>query len=220
LARYQDPDWKDQLPPSLTQEGARVTPEWLAHFLPDPGLGEEDIDRDGVRTYLQVRMPSFRFSPNEVSILVRFFQALSGQPVAAPQAGLEPLDERERQVARALFSAPAAPCLQCHLYGDPTHDRQATAPNFLLAKERLKPGWTLRWLLDPQTIMPGTAMPSQLFRRDGDRWVLAGQIPDGAKNYSGDHAQLLVRYMLQMTAEEQRRLIAMMPHASAAGSAR
>jgi len=40
----------------------------------------------------------------------------------------------------------------------------ATAPNFLLAKERLKPGWTGRWLLDPARISPGTSMPSGLFQ--------------------------------------------------------
>ena len=54
-------------------------------------------------------------------------------------------------------------------------------------------------------------MPSQLFRREGDRWVLAGQIPKDAQSYKGDHAQLLVRYMLQMTPDEQHRLIGMMP---------
>jgi len=218
MARYADPDMREQLPPSLIEEGARVSREWLARFLADPSLPGQTSNRNGVRTYLQVRMPTFRFSPDEIVKLVRFFEALSGQSASAGRAGLEPLDEQERQAARALFSSPGAPCLQCHLYGDPTHDRQASAPNFLLAKDRLKPGWTLRWLLDPQTIAPGTAMPSQLFRRDGDRWVLAGQTPTDAQNYTGDHAQLLVRYMLQMTPDEQRHLIGMIPHASAARS--
>ena len=159
-------------------------------------------------------MPTFHFSPNEIATLVRFFEALSGQPAVWPRARIEPLDDRERQVARALFTSSSGPCLQCHLYGDPAHDKQATAPNFLQAKDRLKPGWTLRWLLDPQQISPGTAMPSELFRRDGERWVLAGDIPQDARNYAGDHAQLLVRYMLTITPEEQRRLIAMMPRRS------
>ena len=68
-----------------------------------------------------------------------------------------------------LFSSKEAPCLKCHLVGNPAHDRFATAPNFLLANERLKPGWTTRWMLEPQAISPGTAMPSGLFRREGDR---------------------------------------------------
>jgi cytochrome c2 len=215
LPQYADPDMRDQLPPSLIEEGARVSPDWLARFLANPALdgsgSDKAADRNGVRTYLRARMPTFRFSPNEIAILVRFFAGLSGQPAIAEPVTPEPLDDRERLVARALFSSPGAPCLQCHVYGDPVHDRQASAPNFLSARDRLKPGWTLRWLIDPQTIIPGTAMPSQLFRRAGDRWVLAGQLPKDAQDYPGDHAQLLVRYMLQMTPDEQRRLIGMMP---------
>jgi mono/diheme cytochrome c family protein len=220
LPLYADPDTKDQLPPSLIEEGARVSPAWLAQFLANPALDEERSEGNGVRTYLRARMPTFRFSQNEINVLVRFFEAISGQSAAATQARIEPLDDRERQVARALFSAPGAPCLQCHLYGDPNHDRQASAPNFLEAKDRLKPGWTLRWILDPQTISPGTAMPSQLFRRNGDRWVLAGQIPKDAQSYPGDHAQLLVRYMLSMTTDEQRRLVGMMPRTPSARGAK
>lgn len=214
LPQYADPDMRDQLPPSLIQEGARVNPEWLARFLANPALDEKASDHNGVRPYLQARMPNFHFTQNEIGILVRFFAALAGQPFASEPPNQEPLTDRERQVARALFSSPGAPCLQCHVYGDPNHDKQASAPNFLSARDRLKAGWTLRWLIDPQTIIPGTAMPSQLFRRQGTRWVLAGQLPKDAQDYPGDHAQLLVRYMLQMTPDEQRRLVAIMPRTS------
>jgi hypothetical protein len=63
-------------------------------------------------------------------------------------------------------------------------------------------------MIDPQAISPGTAMPSGLFRREGDRWVFAGPLPEAFKTYPGDHVDLLVRYMFQLTAEEQRRLLA------------
>jgi hypothetical protein len=214
LPRYQDPDWKEQLPPSLTQEGSRVSPEWLSHFLANPAISEKDTNRNGVRTYLKARMPTFSFSPNEIRILVRFFTALSGQPVLYSVESVEPLNDRERQMARALFSSQAAPCLKCHLVGDPGHDRFSTAPNFLMAKERLRPGWTARWMLDPQAISPGTAMPSGLFRREGERWVFAGPTPDIFKDYKGDHVQLLVRYMFQLSAEEQRQLLQKLPSTS------
>src|SRR5882762_10707415 len=87
LARYQDA--QEQLPPKLLTEGARVDPEWLLRFLANPALTdaarsadarEGDINRNGVRTYLQVRMPTFSFSENELGKLVRFFQALARQP--------------------------------------------------------------------------------------------------------------------------------------------
>ena len=63
-------------------------------------------------------------------------------------------------MARNLFASVSAPCLKCHMTGDPKHDSHATAPNFTVAKERLKPGWTKRWMLDPALMSPGTAMPS------------------------------------------------------------
>jgi hypothetical protein len=198
------------------QEGARVNPEWLTRFLANPTLDEKHGSRNGVRTYLHARMPTFSFSPNEIRALVRFFEGLAGQENPYIPETLDPLDERERQLSRALFSSKAAPCLKCHLVGDERHDRFATAPNFLMARERLKPAWTTRWMLDPQAISPGTAMPSGLFRHEGDRWAFAGPTPDAFKGYSKDHVQLLVRYMFQLTPDEQRRLIQTLPSTAAA----
>jgi len=220
LARYQDPDWKEQLPPALLQEGARVNPAWLEHFLANPALSEKAEDKNGVRTYLHARMPTFSFSPNEIRLLVRFFSARAAQATPYIAEKLEPLTENERSLARALFSSTGAPCLKCHLVGDPSHDRFATAPSFLVAKDRLKPAWTARWMLDPQAISPGTAMPSGLFRRDGDRWVFAGPTPEAFKNYPKDHVQLLVRYMFEISPEEQRRLIQILPARGSAPPAR
>jgi cytochrome c551/c552 len=211
MPRYQDPDWKEQLPPSLVQEGARVNPGWLAAFLANPALSEKETGRNGVREYLHARMPTFNFSPNEIRILVRFFEAMAGQSSPYIAQEMLPLDERERTMSRALFSSQAAPCLKCHVVGDPARDRFATAPSFLIAKERLKPGWTARWMLDPQAISPGTAMPSGLFRRDEHRWIFAGPTPDSFKGYSKDHVDLLVRYMFELSPQELLRLRQMLP---------
>lgn len=173
---------------------------------PQPGE-----NRNGVRTYLRVRMPTFMFSPNELRALMRFFLAVSAQqePYIKDPTATEPLSEGDRDLARALFTSPGAPCLKCHMTGDPGHDLTASAPNFLQAGQRLKPDWTFRWLLDPQRIMPGTAMPSELFKRDGERWVFNSTLPAGKEeafaHYSGDHARLLVRYLLSLTPEEQAR---------------
>jgi mono/diheme cytochrome c family protein len=211
LPRYQDPDWKEQLPPTLIGEGARVDPNWLARFLENPAMSAAEVNRNGVRSYLRVRMPTFSFSNEEIRKIVRFFEALSAQAQPYIPTKLEPLTERERDMARGLFTSTAAPCLKCHATGDPAHDRNATAPNFLLAKERLKPGWTTRWMLDPAMIAPGTSMPSGLFRRDRGRWVFSGPVPTTFAGYERDHAELLVRYMFQFTADEQRKLIGRTP---------
>jgi cytochrome c551/c552 len=189
-------------------------PQTSEKLKPQPGA-----DRNGVRPYLKVRMPTFNFSPNELQTLVRFFMALSGQQEPYIKEKLEPLTEQEKLVARQMFTS-GTPCLKCHITGDPTHDEKAIAPNFLLAGERLKPDWTFRWLLDPAQISPGTAMPSGLFRKDTDRWVInLPNPPASANEYHDDHAKLLVRYMLQLSPDEQRRLLATAPVTPVASSA-
>jgi len=185
-------------PSNTTLPGPRLRPQ--------PGL-----DRNGVRPYLKARMPTFSFSPNELQTLVRFFMALSGQQEPYIKEPLQPLTEQEKLVARQMFTS-GTPCLKCHITGDATHDLTAIAPSFLLASERLKPDWTFRWLLDPAQISPGTAMPSGLFRKEGERWVInLPNPPPSANAYQQDHAYLLVRYMLLMTPEEQRQLLATAP---------
>src|SRR5580692_7232030 len=216
MKKYQDPDWKDQLPPKLLTEGARVDPEWLRRFLSNPSLSTTDTNRNGVRPYLKVRMPTFSFSDNELRKLVRFFQALSQQPMPYIPEQVPVLTTKETDMARSLFSSTAAPCLKCHATGDPAHDKIATAPNFLLAKDRLKPDWAQRWVLDPQAISPGTSMPSGLFRRENDHWVFAGPTPSSFQGYEGDQSKLLVDYIFQLTPEEQKRVAASMGRSSAA----
>jgi len=206
MAKYQDPDWRDQKPPTLIGEGARVNPEWLMHFLNNPALSETDTNRDGVRQYLKVRMPTFSFSDGEIRKIVRFFEALSAQAEPFIPERLEPLTDQERTMARQLFSSEGAPCLKCHMTGDPVHDSKATAPNFTVAKDRLKPGWVKRWILDPALMSPGTAMPSGLFRKEGDHYVFNGPLPPSFNGYQKDQADLLVRYMFSFTPEELSKL--------------
>ncbi len=180
------------------QNGGRLQPQ--------PGA-----NRNGVRPYLQVHMPTFNFSPNELRLLVRFFLAVSSQNDPYIKEPMVPMTEAERGIARNIFVS-GTPCLKCHITGEPTHDAKAIAPNFLLAGQRLKPDWTFRWLLDPSQIAPGTAMPTGLFKKEADRWVVnLPNPPADVTNYHGDHARLLVRYMFLMTPDEQRRLLSASP---------
>lgn len=210
MKQYQDV--QEQLPPKLLTEGARVDPEWLRKFLTNPALSSTDTNRNGVRPYLKVRMPTFSFSDNELRKLVRFFEALSQQPLPYIPEEVPTLSPKENDMARSLFSSTAAPCLKCHATGDPNHDKIATAPNFLLAKERLKPDWVQRWITDPQAVSPGTSMPSGLFKQSNNQWVFAGPTPATFDGYQGDHRKLLTDYIFQLTPEEQRKVAASMPH--------
>jgi cytochrome c1 len=214
LARYQEA--QEQLPPKLLTEGARVDPQWLLRFLTNPSLSDTDTNRNGIRPYLQVRMPTFSFSENELGKLVRFFEALSRQPFPYIPEQPPALTAKETDMARSLFSSPAAPCLKCHATGDAAHDKTATAPNFLQAKGRLKRDWVERWIIDPQAISPGTSMPSGLFKRENDRWTFSGPTPSSFVGYDKDHTKLLVEYIFQLTPEEQRRVSASTERARAA----
>jgi hypothetical protein len=215
---YYQGENKANLPPVLTTEGARVNPDWLRQFLANPALSPTDTNRNGVRQYLQVRMPTFYLSNDEIRKLVLFFEALSAQPDPFIPPKVTPLNEAERSMARSLFTSPAAPCLKCHMTGNAEHDKNASAPNFLLARERLQPAWTERWITDPAKIIPGTAMPSGLFRKEGDRWVFAGPVPGAMQQFHGDHADLLVRYMFSLTPQEQAALLGRTPSGGSAKS--
>lgn len=217
LPQYQG-DNAINLPPVLTSEGARVNPEWLKSFLANPALSTTDTDRDGVRSYLKVRMPTFFLSDDEIRKLVLFFGALSSQQQPFIPEKLAPLTDTERALARGIFTSPAAPCLKCHMTGNAAHDANSTAPNFLLAGQRLRAPWTERWITEPATIIPGTAMPSGLFVRQGDRWVFNGPLPAAGKNYTGDEANLLTRYLMELTPQEQAALAGSTPSASKSGS--
>jgi len=188
------------------QSGGRLQPQ--------PG-----VNRNGVRPYLQVHMPTFNFSPNELRVLVRFFMAVSSQNEPYIKEPMDPMTESEKSIARNIFVS-GTPCLKCHITGEPAHDAKAIAPNFLLASQRLKPEWTFRWLLDPSQIAPGTAMPTGLFKKDGERWIVnLPKPPSDVAGYHNDHARLLVRYMFLMTPDEQRKLLSASPAPAAAAPA-
>jgi len=188
------------------QSGGRLQPQ--------PG-----VNRNGVRPYIAVHMPTFNFSPNELRVLVRFFMAVSSQNEPYIKEPMDPMTESEKSIARNIFVS-GTPCLKCHITGEPAHDAKAIAPNFLLAGQRLKPDWVFRWLLDPSQIAPGTAMPTGLFKKDGERWIVnLPNPPADVSNYHNDHARLLVRYMFLMTPDEQRRLLSASPAPATAPAA-
>jgi len=153
-------------------------------------------------------MPTFSFSDNELGKLVRSSRRFLGSRFLYVPEPVPVLNTKETEMARSLFSSPAAPCLKCHATGDPAHDRTATAPNFLQAKGRLKADWVERWIIDPQAISPGTSMPSGLFKREKRSVGFSGPTPASFPRLRQRSHQLLVDYILALTPEEQRRVSA------------
>jgi cytochrome c2 len=147
-------------PPSLVGQGFRSDPNWLAKFLRNPALVHDaaDMHRNGVRNYLDVRMPTFRLSDLEIQKLVRFFGALASQPAQYARAEYAPLAAEEVAMGRSLFKT--LQCITCHATGEPEWDREkANAPRLQIVNERLNPPWTIRWIQNPAHMIPGTAMP-------------------------------------------------------------
>lgn len=145
-------------PPNLANEGAKVQPDWLVNFLHAP---------TPIRPWVQVRMPTFDFSDEEMGTVANYFMALAKKnsepyPLAALQAYPHARD------GAALFAE--YKCAQCHpskVVPGATADASQLAPNLTLARERLRPDWIVEWLKDPQNQMPGTNMPT-FFYADGE----------------------------------------------------
>lgn len=138
---------KGQAPPILDGEGAKVQEFWLYHFLQAP---------ESIRPWLKYRMPTFGFGEEETNTVIRYFHNLAAQKTSfAPQPKT---NGQNIEAGKELFSK--LQCIKCHQ--GPTAGLSASflAPDLALAKNRLKPDWTLEWIKDPQVLEPGTMMPT------------------------------------------------------------
>ena len=134
-------------PPLLYHEGEKVQSDWLFAFLKNPGH---------IRPWLNVRMPNFRLSDEETNTLVQYFNASSdvGPFQTTPDMAVH-LSEGD-----SLFKS--FQCSLCHVVGGVVPAGKASAdlaPDLTMSKTRLRPEWIIKWLQDPQALMPGTRMP-------------------------------------------------------------
>ncbi len=145
-------------PPMLHGEGDRVHSDWLFAFLRKPTL---------IRPWLAARMPTFGFTDETTNDLVRYFQATAPKGGGYQEVPAESLTTASLAHGKRIFEEYR--CILCHqLGGAGDRDPADLAPDLTLAAGRLRPGWILDWLEDPQTIMPNTRMPSY-FYSDGER---------------------------------------------------
>ncbi|MGQ3686190.1 MAG: c-type cytochrome [Candidatus Loosdrechtia sp.] len=155
-------------PPLLYGEGKKVQSNWVFEFL------KKTFD---LRPWLDVKMPSFDMSDEEATALAKFFTVRDGEPYPFEffeETKRDYIKEKEQQFpgylqsAKKLFESQDVNCLKCHIMGDkmPEGEPVDWAPDLTLAKKRLKPKWIKRWLLDPQSIQPGTKMPK--FFQEGE----------------------------------------------------
>ncbi len=171
------PDFDEQLgPPHLTGEGARVQPEWLFTFLRDPA---KNGIRPGVHPEwvygeaeplekMAVHMPTFPFSSEEATSVVRYFAAWEGADYPYVQPKVRPLVSDEKLDALLHMNSSndtGGNCISCHFVGTFPVDRGKTdlekmGPNLGVVYKRLRPEWVRAWVMRPSEWAPYTKMPA------------------------------------------------------------
>jgi mono/diheme cytochrome c family protein len=131
-------------------EGARAQTPWLHSFLRDPSKK--------IRPWLDLRMPTFDLSDDEINAITRFFAAMDKVPY--PYEPKPQLDPKMIAVGHDLFQR--WQCIKCHVVAGklPNQEPANMAPDLANVPSRLRADWLPHWLADPQKIIPGTRMPS------------------------------------------------------------
>ncbi len=150
------------VPPPLVAEGEKVRPAWLHDFLLEP---------TPIRPAAVLRMPRYNMSAEEAGKLVDYFAAVSGvdfpysshpRSRAAYLEGMERRQPGRLERAMQILVDGRTYCAKCHLIGDsgPGGEIRTTlAPNLDRVGRRIRPEYLRRWLANPKSVLPYTAMP-------------------------------------------------------------
>ncbi|MDH5761795.1 MAG: c-type cytochrome [Nitrospinota bacterium] len=137
---------KTQYPPPLEMGdyhvGERLKGSWLFSFLKKP---------TPVRTWMNVRMPTFSFTDKEVRDMTAYFEAMSPSEIKY-ETGVH-VKKSKASIQEGVKIANYMDCGKCH-------DEGAKGIDFSVAAQRLKEGWIPKWLKDTRGMIPWTLMPN------------------------------------------------------------
>jgi cbb3-type cytochrome oxidase cytochrome c subunit len=144
----QAPESAEQVaPPPLTGAADRLLESYLRQVL---------VEGRRSRTWMELAMP--HFGPQHMEGLPRGLAALDGSrpsdggPATNPEPALA-------EAGRALVGSKGFGCTKCHdMLG--VESRGTRGPELSLIATRVRYDWYLRWMTDPQRILPGTRMPT------------------------------------------------------------
>lgn len=145
----------------LGLEGSRVRREWLYRYLKLPYT---------VRPILTVRMPIFNLTDAEARTLADGI-ADSWRSASVDSAGEFATGPQDVRNGRDLFERSG--CRSCHQVG---RTGGYVGPGFtgeVPVGRKLRPGWIVRWLMNPQAIEPGVLEPHYGFTREQARQLAA-----------------------------------------------
>ncbi len=184
-------------PPIIQGEGAKVQSDWLFAFLRAPKTGQ-------IRPWLEVHMPTFGFTDQELNDLTLYFASLdkSAYPFLVQDYVTNPTSWAAGKKVFELLK-----CAQCHPrsiedMNRPGVDRASLAPNLQMAATRLRHDWIADWIRRPDEWMPGTRMPTNFPKgEDGHRTSpLAGLLD--APNFAKDREELIRLFGTEEAAKQ------------------
>ena len=144
LATVGEVDLGDEgrIPPHLNSAGAKLQAEWVKAVL---------VRASAMRPYMATRMP--QFGEANVKHLPALFETAD-----AAQTQNFPTDESLAKHGRKLVGVGGLTCIACHNFAD-HKSLGVPALDLTTVSTRLKPAWFRAYLLDPQSLRPGTRMP-------------------------------------------------------------
>jgi mono/diheme cytochrome c family protein len=182
------------LGPDLTNVGAKVSREWIYKWLKDPRTitdADGNVLTDGVAS--APRMPKFHLNEMELRALSAY---LSVQGPRSPGArGPSPVSlstGSEDRADQGKIRFDQMFCVTCHALavdrgGETTLIGGDIGPELTKVGSKVKPGWLIQWLRDPEKYLQHTRMPQYQWS-DKDLRLVADYIltrltdPDLLKN--------------------------------------
>ncbi len=216
------------LPPPLIGEGGKVQTDWLHDFLLDP---------HPIRPAVVFRMPRFNMSSAEAAAIANYFAAIDGAEFPYEfenEQREEHLVRAERQYVERLKAAGVTGgldakqlanrhlddamkivvdknyCRQCHIVADfiPQQSQRAMGPDLAAVQRRLRPNYVRRWIANPTSILPYTAMPINVPYKPDDPKLLGTTVPQDL--YHGNSIQqvdALVDLLMNFDVYAKRRAL-------------
>lgn len=141
-------------PPSLDWVGVKIRPEWLYNFLENP---------EPYRPQVNVRMPTFKFSNDELNTLMKYFAGLTKVDPKMTQAKYNLIHENI-EVSKVLAGPEAYNCFSCHLQNGktPGDNPDNYAPDWADMGERLQYDFIVEWIKNPAKYQSHAVMPGFL----------------------------------------------------------
>jgi mono/diheme cytochrome c family protein len=136
----------------LDRIGSQLTREHLERFVARPY---------GVRVGLPERMPHLNIAPEEARTIAGYLSTVMVDDAIEGEVARD-----AATVARGKELFDRHGCVGCHIVGD---RGGYVGPDLNGSGARLKPGWTVAWLMEPERWKPGTLEPSRgLAKRDAE----------------------------------------------------